>query len=44
MAGTYSQIHIQVVFAVKRRQNLLCKDWRDEVFKYTGVSSFEDKW
>ncbi len=34
MAGTYSQIYIRVVFAVKGRQNLLCKDWRDEVFKY----------
>jgi putative transposase len=34
MAGTYSQIYIQVVFAVKGRQNLLAKQWRDEVFKY----------
>jgi REP-associated tyrosine transposase len=34
MAGTYSQINIQVVFAVKGRQNLLQKPWRDEVFKY----------
>lgn len=34
MAGTYSQLYIQVVFAVKGRQNLLCKDWRTEVFKY----------
>jgi len=34
MAGTYSQIYIQVVFAVKGRQNLLHKDWRTEVFKY----------
>ncbi len=34
MAGTYSQIYIQVVFAVKGRQNLLAKSWRDEVFKY----------
>ena len=34
MAGTYSQIYIQVVFAVKGRQNLLKKEWRDEVFKY----------
>lgn len=34
MAGTYSQIYIQVVFAVKGRQNLLCKDWREDVFKY----------
>jgi REP element-mobilizing transposase RayT len=30
MAGTYSQI----VFAVQGRQNLLQKEWRDEVFKY----------
>lgn len=34
MAGTFSQIYIQYVFAVKRRQNLLLKPWRDEVFKY----------
>jgi putative transposase len=34
MAGTYSQIYIQVVFAVRGRQNLLHKSWRDEVFKY----------
>lgn len=34
MAGTYSQINIQVVFAVKGRQNLLQKEWREEVFKY----------
>lgn len=34
MAGTYSQIYIQVVFGVKGRQNLLAKEWRGEVFKY----------
>jgi putative transposase len=34
VAGTYSQIYIQVVFAVKGRQNLLQEEWRDEVFKY----------
>lgn len=34
MAGTFSQIYIQVVFAVKGRENLLQKSWRDEVFKY----------
>lgn len=34
MAGTFSQIYIQCVFAVKGRQNLLQKPWRDEVFKY----------
>ena len=34
MAGTYSQIYIHYVFAVKGRENLLQKAWRDEVFKY----------
>jgi REP element-mobilizing transposase RayT len=34
MANTYSQIYIQIVFAVKGRANLLQKPWRDEVFKY----------
>ena len=34
MAGSYSQIYIQYVFAVKGRQNLLQKPWREEVFKY----------
>jgi REP element-mobilizing transposase RayT len=34
MAGTYSQIYIQIVFAVKGRANLLHKPWRTEVFKY----------
>ncbi len=34
MAGTYSQIYIQVVFAVQGRQNLLHKEWREECLKY----------
>jgi REP element-mobilizing transposase RayT len=34
MAGTYSQIYIQLVFPVNGRKNLLQKPWRDEVFKY----------
>lgn len=34
MSGTYSQIYIQIVFAVQGRQNLLHKEWRQEVFKY----------
>lgn len=34
MAGTFSQIYIQYVFAVKGRENLLQKPWRDDVFKY----------
>lgn len=34
MAGTFSQIYIQIVFAVQGRQNLLQREWRQEVFKY----------
>ena len=34
MSGTFSQIYIQAVFAVKGRENLLEKKWREEVFKY----------
>jgi REP element-mobilizing transposase RayT len=34
MAGTFSQIYIQIVFAVNGRTNLLQKPWREEVFKY----------
>jgi putative transposase len=34
MASTYSQIYIQIIFAVKGRNNFLLKPWRDEVFKY----------
>jgi REP element-mobilizing transposase RayT len=34
MPGTFSQIYVQVVFAVKGRDNQLQKPWRDEVFKY----------
>lgn len=34
MAGSFSQIYIQAVFAVKGRANLLNKVWRQEVFKY----------
>lgn len=34
MPGTYSQLYIQVVFAVKGRENLISKSWRDELHKY----------
>lgn len=40
MADTYSQLHIQTVFAVKGRDCLLRKEWRDEVFRYiAGIIS-----
>ncbi|MFA5514228.1 MAG: IS200/IS605 family transposase [Sphaerochaetaceae bacterium] len=34
MAGTYTQIYIQIVFAVRGRENLITKAWRDELHKY----------
>lgn len=34
MPGTFSQVYIQVVFAVKCRENLIDKSWRDELHKY----------
>ena len=37
-AGTFSQIYIQLVFAVKRRNSLINPDWEDELYKYiTGI-------
>ena len=38
MANTYTQIHIQAIFAVKSRIGLIQKKWRDELYKYiTGI-------
>ncbi len=38
MANTYSQLYIQIVFAVKGRQNLISKQHREELHKYiTGI-------
>jgi putative transposase len=34
MAGTFSQIYIQIVFAPKGRKNLIGKNWKDELHKY----------
>jgi REP element-mobilizing transposase RayT len=38
MANTYTQIHIQAVFAVQNRQSLINSQWKDELYKYmTGI-------
>jgi len=34
MAGTFSQIYVQIVFAVKGRENLIGKHWKDELYRY----------
>ncbi len=38
MANTYTQIHIQAIFAVQNRQSLIQEDWREELYRYiTGI-------
>jgi REP element-mobilizing transposase RayT len=38
MANTYTQIYVQVVFAVEGRQNLIAPDRKEELHKYiTGI-------
>lgn len=34
MPGTFSQIYIQVVFAVKGREILISKEWKEDLHKY----------
>ena len=42
MADTYTQIYIQIVFAVKARGNLISTKWKDELYKYiTGIVTNE---
>ncbi len=42
MADTYSQIYIHIVFAVKGRDSLISKNWKDELYKYiTGIITNE---
>ena len=38
MANTYTQIHLQLVFAVQYRVSLIHETWKDELYKYmTGI-------
>jgi len=38
VANTFTQIYIHVIFAVKGRQNLLQRSWKEELHKYiTGI-------
>lgn len=38
MANTYTQLHIQFVFAVQNRISLIQPSWEEELFKYiTGI-------
>jgi REP element-mobilizing transposase RayT len=38
MANTYTQLDVQLVFAVKGRESLIHKSWKEELYKYiTGI-------
>ena len=38
MANTYTQLHIQFVFAVKFRAALIAPEWKQDLHKYiTGI-------
>ena len=42
MANTYTQIHIQAIFAVKYRKAMVGPIWQDELYKYiTGIIQSE---
>lgn len=38
MAGTFSQIYIQIVFAVQNREAMIAASWEEQLYKYiTGI-------
>jgi REP element-mobilizing transposase RayT len=44
MPNTYTQIYIHIVFAVKGRQNLIQKNWEDELHKYIcGIANSKEQ-
>lgn len=44
MPSTFSQIYIQVVFAVKGRESLIHASWEEELYKYiSGIISNKDQ-
>ena len=44
MPGTFSQIYIQIVFAVKDRQNLIGDTWKTELCRYVaGIIKGKDQ-
>lgn len=44
MSGTFSQIYIQVVFAVKGRDSLIQSSWEQELYKYiTGIAQKKEQ-
>lgn len=43
-SSTFSQIYIQIVFAVKGRQSLILSKWEEDLYKYiTGIVQNKDQ-
>ena len=36
MPNTYTQLYVHVVFAVKGRANLISRNWKEDLYKYTA--------
>ncbi len=44
MPGTFYQIYIQIVFAVKGRNSLIQSEWEEELYKYiSGIVRNKDQ-
>lgn len=44
MAGTFTQIYIQVVFAVRGRESVIHSSWEQEIYKYiSGIVRNKDQ-
>ena len=43
MGDTYTQLYIQLVFAVKGRNNFIAKTWEEELYKYVTAVVQNDK-
>jgi putative transposase len=43
MANTYTQIHLQLIFAVKFRQALIQNEWKEDLYKYIAGIIREQK-
>lgn len=44
MANTYTKIYLHIVFSVKRRQHLISKKWKGELYKYIcGIVNGKDQ-
>lgn len=44
MPNTYTQLYVQIVFTVKGRENLISKNYREELHKYiTGIVQNRDQ-